>query len=302
MSDPTIELVRRLRPADAERAHELFPADERAALLARILASPTAARHGASEARRRAVAPAWRQSRPRLTPRRATLGIAAVAAAATVLALLPGSAVRPQSASAVAFRSTPTGGVIAIVTDPFATQKRLDASFAARGFDISVRLVPVSPSLVGTVVAISGDSAGIAPLGRGRCVTGGGACPIGIQVARGFRGHGSITLGRPARRGESYGSTASAFAPGEALHCSGLLGARVRDARGPLRSRGIAVAWWRDANASGRSAAAAPPGEYVWAADFLAPGKVGIWTRAAPWPGDRLHGANANRGCRAGRR
>jgi len=299
MSDPTIELVRRLRPADAKCTHEIFPADRRAALLERILASPPAAPRDAREVRRRDPRQQHRRrARLRVTLRRAALGLAGAAAAAAALTLVPGSAVQPQSAAAVVFRSVASGDVIATVTDPFATQQRLDAAFATHGFQITVKLVPVSPSLVGTVVATDDDGTGITPLGRGRCVTGGGACPIGIRVARGFRGRGSITLGRPTRRGESYASTASAFAPGEALHCSGLLGARVRDALATLRRRGIAVAWWRDASASGGGTDTAPSAtEYIWSADLLAPGKVGIWTRPTPWPGDRLHGAEANRGC-----
>lgn len=78
--------------------------------------------------------------------------------------------------SAVAFIIAP-GDIIATVTDPFAAQKDLDAAFAAHGFNITVQLVPVSPSLVGALVATSQDTPGsvIEPLEGGTCVTGGEA-------------------------------------------------------------------------------------------------------------------------------
>ena len=65
-------------------------------------------------------------------------------------------------------------------------------------------------------------------------MTGGGGpgnCPIGLKIPRDFTGQGSVTIGRPARPGEAYETTNSAFAPGESLHCSGLIGATVATAQ-----------------------------------------------------------------------
>ena len=146
---------------------------------------------------------------------------------------------------------------------PFAAKKQLDAAFAAHGLHIRVSLIPVSPSLVGTVVYLSdnGGSGAIQTLGRGPCITGGGACPIRVAISSHFTGNGYITLGRPAKTGESYASTASAFAPGEALHCSGLIGAKVSAARPTLHAHGLTVAQWRAAN---KVIPAAPGQNYIW--------------------------------------
>jgi hypothetical protein len=292
MRDRTIQRVRRLRPADAERMPEIFPAARRTALLEQIVRSPRASR-------RRRVAPRRRMLR---APRRIALGLTATGgvALAAMLLTLGGSAVSPPRAAAVAFHSAPDGDVVAIVRHPFAAQQQLDAAFAAHGFDISVKLLPVSPSLVGTVISISQEGEAIQPIGRGSCVTGGGACPIGIKVARRFAGRGDITLGRPARPGERYSSSTSAFAPGEPLHCSGLLGARVRDALRALRTRRLVVAEWRelvDDTGGNRRIATAPLDNYIWTADLVAAGQLDVWTRSTRWPGDAAHGAAFTAGC-----
>lgn len=143
-------------------------------------------------------------------------------------------------------RGPDSGDIIATVTDPFAAQSALDAAFQAAGLNIVVTLVPVSPSLVGTVTAMSGPASGpqIEPLGQGPCVTGsGGACAIGVKIPRDFIGQGSITLGRPAQPGEAYEATTSAFAPGESLHCSGLENQQVAEALPTIQADKITAYW-----------------------------------------------------------
>jgi hypothetical protein len=208
----------------------------------------------------------------------------------------------------VAFRPAPDGDIVATVTDPFAAERTLKAAFAARGLDVTVKLLPVSPSLVGTVVFTSdnGGASAIQPLQNGRCVTGGGACPIGVRIPATFAGKGYITLGRPARPGETYGVEASAFAPGEALHCSRLLGARVTTAVPVLQADKFAVVWREDTTRTARDGtsssfsktdATPPANNYIWEAVMTAPGRIMIWTQPAPWPADAEHGAAVNQGC-----
>ena len=312
MSQHIVELVRGLRPADAERADQLFPRERRIELFEQIVSCelPTIAK----PARRRSVpsrrARSWsstirRARRPALI---STLGAAAVAAVAAAL-LITGSAVRPQAAAgAVAFRTAPDGNIVATVTDPFAAQSRLKAAFAAHGLDITVSLVPVSPSLIGTVVYTSdnGGSSAIQPLQGGRCVTGGGGCAIGVKIPATFTGKGYITLGRPAKPGETYESQASAFAPGEALHCSRLLGARVAAALPVLQADKLTSVWHEVATVNapdgksrsvGRIDTTPPTNSYIWDGSMTAPGRVMIWTEPTPWPADAAHGAAVNQGC-----
>jgi hypothetical protein len=294
--------LRLLRPRDAGEVQDVFPSTWRRALLERLVdarANPSVApRHRAPSRSARA-----RQSkvkrRLRLVP---ALGvIVALASAAGLLA--SGSAIAPSTAAgAVVFHTSGQGDVIATVKDPFAAQNQLNEAFAQHGFDITVDLVPVSASLVGTVIYTSeGDSAGmIQPLRHGSCLNGGGSCAIGVKIHAGFTGHGYVTLGRPARPGEAYASQASAFAQGEPLHCSHLLGASVANAAGRLEARGLTVEWRGD-SPDGTSHSyvleAAPLGSYVWEAVMATSGKAIVWTEPKPWPADSLHGAQFNQGC-----
>jgi len=310
-------LIASLRHPDAARVDELFPAGERAKLLAGILAAAAPARM------RRRFPP-----RRRLAP---VLGAALACAVAAVILVVgtsgPG-APRVAGASPVSFRY-PTAGpdagyIVATVTDPFAAQSSLDAAFRAAGVEIAVSLVPASPSAVGTVVEISEPSSGpqIQTLTGGPCVTGGGGpgnCPIGLKIPRDFKGSGSLTLGRPATPGEDYESTNSSFAPGESLHCSGLIGETVAQAAPWLATHHVTVLW----RAPSPSATAQPapttattsttstytsssettsttsstsqsgpigsttlpaPGDYIDAGDPVRAGVVLLWTQANPLP------------------
>ena len=112
------------------------------------------------------------------------------------------------------------------------------------------------------MVEISEPSNGpqIGTLFGGSCVTGGGGpghCAIGLKIPRDFTGAGSVTLGRPAKPGEAYESTNSAFAPGESLHCSALIGKTVAAAKPELGARGITVDW-RPSTSSSPPPAIAP--------------------------------------------
>jgi hypothetical protein len=233
-----------------------------------------------------------------------------VAVAVGAVVLFAGSAVVHPS-SAVAFSTAPGGDIIATVTDPFAAQKELDSAFAARGFDITVQLVPVSPSLVGTVVTFSSGSRNpasqIEPLEGGTCVEGSAGCPIGIKIPATFTGSAYIVLGRPAQSGEAYAATASAFGPGESLHCSGLLGARVSAAAPVLAADGLTVTQWR-ASADGpdgeprnsQITTTPPPNYYIWSADPVSPTQVRLWTESASPSADpalAARDARLNQGC-----
>ena len=308
MTDPTVALLIAARPEDTGRLDEIFPSSQRAALLEAILRGPaTTGLKPATAARRaprnsRLPAMLARRRRRWLIP---TLGTT-VAVGACAALLFTGSAVVHPS-SAVAFSTAPGGDIIATVTDPFAAQKELDAAFAAHGFAITVQLVPASPSLVGTLIATSqgGPGSAIDPLEGGTCVTGGGGCPIGVKIPASFTGSGSIALGRPAQLGETYNATASAFAPGEALHCAGLLGGQVSTALPVLARDHVTVTTWREtvdgANAEPSTSqidATPPPQNYIWSADPIAPGEVAIWTQPTPPPANLVtNGHRYNQGC-----
>jgi hypothetical protein len=187
-------------------------------------------------------------------------------------------------------RGPDSGYIIATVTDPFAAQSSLNAAFKAAGLNIVVTLVPASPSIVGTVTSMSGPASGpqIQTLEGDSCVTGGGGvggCPIGLKIPRDFTGQATITLGRPAQSGEDYVSTTSAFAPGESLHCSGLLNEQVTAALPQIKADNITAYWGNDPfpAANGNDTQTPPSGvEYITDANPVSAGVV--WFRTQPQP------------------
>ena len=137
----------------------------------------------------------------------------------------PASTGPPTAQAAAALSFTRHGGYIdVIVRNPVADPKFYQEDFQAHGLHIRLFLLPVSPSLVGTVVFIDtlgpGGNSITTITAKGRCWTGGGGnqCPVGLRVPTGYRGQAAFTFGRAARPGELYESTAPADAPGEVMH------------------------------------------------------------------------------------
>jgi hypothetical protein len=153
-------------------------------------------------------------------------------------------------------------------------------------------------------VGESGAGDQIKALQGGHCLMGGGGCPIGLDIPKDFAGEGGISLGRPAKAGEQYESAASIFAPGEPLHCSGLLGARVAMALPVLQADNLMVVQWREdvSDPSGLSSHSVPDAQppvqnYVWDAELIEPTKIRVMTARTPWPNDPGAGSGYNKGC-----
>jgi hypothetical protein len=150
----------------------------------------------------------------------------------------------PVTAQALSF-VTSDGYITVIVRNPLADPGRYRAEFAAHHLNITLKLVPASPSLVGTVVYV-GQSAGadITPItAQGKCYTGGGggACPVGVRIPADFRGQADLVFGRAARPGERYETSASATAPGEVMHGLRFQGLTVAKVLAMLRARDVTV-------------------------------------------------------------
>ncbi len=320
MHDHTFNLLKDLRPVDAHRVDEIFPAQRRLELLAAItgvapLAEPGQRADGTARRLSGSVAHGWPGARARRLLRPLVLGTVGVVAAAiaAVAVLTTGSAVSPTYANAVSFHTVPSGEIVATVTEPFAAQSRLDAEFTKQGLHITVQLIPVSPASVGKLLYVTGSSSEtteIEPLEGGHCLMGGGGCAIGVKIPRDFVGSGSIALGRPAKPGEAYESSASAFAPGEPLHCSGLLGAKVASALPTLEHDKLTVQWGEVTSgptgaANGQSPQSSqsktdlqpPLQNYIWSADMTAAGELSVTTQSTPWPDNPGAGSDYNNGC-----
>jgi hypothetical protein len=198
--------------------------------------------------------------------------------------------VGPAPAQAQALSFTRHGGFIdVIVRDPLADPARYRAEFARYHLDITLRLLPVSPSIVGTVVYMgqSAHSSPLAPItAQGKCLEASGtsACPVGVRIPVGFHGDAQLVFGRAARPGEQYESTASAFAPGEALHGLSIRGLRVARVLALLRQRHVTVAWFDVQTAGQATNERRVPGSYfVFDANPWSLGKVQL-SVSKTWP------------------
>lgn len=228
---------------DPVRGEDLDTASSPAAtsLLGRILAtSPSEAAHAP---RRRG----WV---------RGALPGASVAAVAAVIVLAliasqSGDASAPSvgvSTRLVVFR-VDGPNVVAQITDPNAAAAQLTQAFEEYGLDIHVNAVPVSPSLVGSIVY--SDAHSIDSIRTGECLSGGTTgCDVGLVIPKDYSGEAYVTVGRSATSDEVYASSADVFGPGESLHCSGMLGATVSEANGVLKNLGLIVRWTGDASPS----------------------------------------------------
>jgi len=303
--------------SDADAAR-MWSEDTRADLAARIMATaagPAAHAAGPAEhaagpaehaagpaeltARRRhwirrpaSVCPAAQARTPRARHWRWLAG--GLAAACLAIALLvvssfgsPGQVIGPAKAQALVF--TRHGRYIdVVVRDPLADARRYRAEFKARGLDISLTLVPASPSLVGTVVYFEGSSAIKVITARGRCFTGGGGpvCPVGLRVPVHYRGAAVLTFGRAARPGERYETTAPATARGEVLHGLRIAGLRVAAVLRLIARRHVTVPVYHVTTANGISELRrhVPGAWYVYTADPWAPGQVALWAGPTPRP------------------
>jgi hypothetical protein len=170
--------------------------------------------------------------------------LAIVAAAVTVVAVA-GTVLIGQNAStaqAAVICSKDHDYVVARIVDPLADQKRLRDDFRACGFDIDLKLVPVSPSVVGKIVMMEGGRK-IDTIDDPSCRTASGAqCPIGLRIEAGFTGKATVVLGRAARSGESYTSTNTSTAKGEVLEGVSVEGRTVAEVEALVAQKRLTIA------------------------------------------------------------
>jgi hypothetical protein len=279
--DPVDTLMSRLAVVRDEDLATLSDSDAARALFEEVLA---------------AQEPTDISSRPRRSRPHLPAAITGAAAVLVLVAIVGAMLIRSEPAAAGVRFTREAGYIVATVTDPAAASEQLRAAFSEHDLNIDLQLVPVSPSLVGTVVALGDEGTDvIQTLQHGTCVTGGGGCPIGLRIPTDFAGHAEITLGREAEPDEQFMSAADGFGPGEALHCSDLIGATVAEALPELEARGVA-AMWRLKDGSD-----VDPAEvrayFVTEVIPWAPGEVLMWVAPERVTPSRGYLEAINRGC-----
>ncbi|GAB3984809.1 hypothetical protein GCM10029978_095590 [Actinoallomurus acanthiterrae] len=248
------KLIRQLAPITDEEAARMVSPQARTELAEQITATAVPAGHRARRGRRLIVG--------------VPLAVAAATAAIAVAVTSAGSggthttptpsqraSSGPVKVQLAALTFSTQGKYLVVkVKDPLADPARYQKEFAAHGMDIDLKLVPASSTIVGTVVMADGPLETITA--RGRCHTGGGgdACPVGVKIPLGFKGHAQVVFGRAARPGEHYDSSAPADAPGEVMHGMTYRGRTVAEVLAMLRKRHVTVPEYRYMGADGDSA------------------------------------------------
>jgi hypothetical protein len=287
--------VAELNPARGEDLRDAGRSVEAIALLQRVLAEPIPiiSKMRSPHPRRRAV---WATG----------LAAAVVAVAVIAVALWPGHVSKAPTKQAISPNTSITpnlqlvaftrqgNDIVARITDPLAAADQLTAVFQAHGLDIRVKALPVSPSLVGTIVYSDVNS--ISSLHAGRCLGGGTSCDVGLVIPANFTGEGNVAVGRSATSGETFASSADIFGSGEVLHCTGLLGQPVGNALPVLQAKGLTVEWMIDGQ---RSDVTNAPGGYIVGGTGLSSATVLLDTSPSPLdtPEFRNYEAAANEGC-----
>jgi hypothetical protein len=283
--------ISQISPVTDAEAARLVPPGAFAALADEIVSMPPAADFR--------VPRAAQSSRGRRSRRSLMMGlpVAACLAVAGLIATSLGSPgqhvgpvpVGPAKAQAAVMTVTRHGGYLdVIVANPVADSKKYRAEFARYHLNISLRLVPASPSIVGTLVYASYPVGhAITPITAvGKCWTGGGgaACPVGVRVSLRFHGAATLVFGRAARPGEHYESTGLVTARGEAMHGLRFVGRTVAAVTAMLAKRGVVARFsFIAGQCQGVLHRTAPGSWYVSGANPWAPGQV-VLEVTKTWP------------------
>ena len=153
------------------------------------------------------------------SPRRTAMSMAGAIAVVVAVgfAIVAQTAVSPTKAKAAGFAFSRHGGYVdATIDDPSAPADSMKAAFANAGLDISVGVIPSSPSLAGSITFLDTPSSFEPIYGpEGSCLLPGGGtrCVIGMRVPADFSGTASIQVNGTPPAGELYNSVNDAFAP-----------------------------------------------------------------------------------------
>jgi hypothetical protein len=181
---------------------------------------------------------------------------AAVATLIAVVAVVSQSAVSPSKAKAAGIHFVRSGGyVYATIDDPSAPVASMQAAFDEANLNITVSVLPSSPSIAGTIGFMDVPPSFEPIYGpKDSCLSDGALtdageliytrCVIGMRVPTDFSGAASIQVNGTPPAGQPYETGGDPFAPGEVLHCSDVhVGMTVADAAPILQRLGVTPIW-----------------------------------------------------------
>lgn len=234
-----------------------------------------------------------------------------IAAGAFAAALTVPIAFGPASASALEIKVE--GGYYFIeVKDMFAKPEVYEKQLRDAGLDVKLRLLPATPSQVGSLVPVTRAGQPVKPDGieaidrPGECGKLGG-CPIGMKVRKDFTGSAEITLGREARPGEEYGEIIGFDSPGEPMHCVPFYNKPVSEVRALLTERSLDIqeftitgpAWWEGTagDKEPETKASVPDSMHVTGGYLTMAGKVALQVSDVELPAEMVQTRNEKNGC-----
>lgn len=228
------------------------------------------------------------RSMPRRSPRKLSR-VAAVAAAAltlTTVGLVAESLqTDPLRSGALAVERGSDVTSIRLV-DAATRPSDIERGLRAAGLDVVVMAEPVTPEAEGLWRSVLfEDQVPEAVIDDIERQLVGGAGAEVLRLPNAYQGTITLTVGRPAARGELYLNTGTnLLAPGQPLHCAGLHDLAPAAARDVFAGLGYEVQWVRETAVEAQEVDQPPPGQIVWAYP-RSPGIINV--RVAP-PGEPI--------------
>ncbi|MEY2423030.1 MAG: hypothetical protein QOI95_3097 [Acidimicrobiaceae bacterium] len=177
---------------------------------------------------------AARRARYRQTRRR-RMGALATFGATLLIAVLAGAQLlHTDRAEAGVDIKVENGQLVVRLTDLEFRSDVIRDALARAGLHVTVSAQPVGPSDVGRFVSAVG--AGAAPPRELHALSERDGTFEGFVLPVGWPGELDLIVGRPATATETYFKASNAFAAGEPLACSHLLGQALRDIAGHVRT------------------------------------------------------------------
>ncbi|MET8162221.1 hypothetical protein ABZT47_38170 [Sphaerisporangium sp. NPDC005289] len=163
-----------------------------------------------------------------------------------------GIGARPASAT-LDIRQTGDFYVVT-VKDLYADPKRYQHELASRGLKVTIKLIATDDVRAGSLLFVTAtddnapkdqgthvieESDDIFALGDDTSCDRRSECTIGVKIRVGYKGPGTILLGRRARPGELYQAPPSLVSRGQPLHCVDFINDRVPQVLRLLKEHGV---------------------------------------------------------------
>lgn len=220
------------------------------------------------------------------SPRRRQTGLLAAGVGGAAAALLGAvTLLNPATAQADVEVVRGANRVEVLLKDLQSSAPEVQEALDEANLDVRVEPVPVGPSNVGRFVGDTASEEGLEDVRRSAASAGGF---LGFSIPTDWPGTLTVFLGRPAEAGEHYLVTSNAFAPGEPLACTEVLGSPLAEAADLLDGMSVQVRGSLEDRRTTSLAAALASERADWdVADALVIAEGEVLVTVSPTPVDR---------------